>query len=139
MVYAEKITLSTNGFSDVKDITSEVKAIARHSGIKNGLINIFAIGSTASITTIEYEPALAEDVREQLEEFIPSTKRTRHSRTWGDDNGFSHLRAAFMGPGITVPLSGGKLVLGTWQQIVVIDHDNKPRSRDIFIQVMGEQ
>ncbi len=139
MVYGKKITLSTKGFSDIRDITSDVKSIVLKSGIKNGLVNISVIGSTASISTIEYEPALVEDVRDQLEEFIPSTRHTRHSQTWGDDNGFSHLRATFMGPGITVPLSGGKLVLGTWQQIVVIDHDNRPRSREIFIQVMGEQ
>jgi secondary thiamine-phosphate synthase enzyme len=138
MVFGKKITLSTRGFSDVKNITDQVRDIVGKSGIKNGLAEIFVIGSTASVSTIEYEPALVEDVREQLEEFVPSSKRTRHSQTWGDDNGFSHIRATFMGPGITVPVSGGELVLGTWQQIVVIDHDNRPRSRQIFIQVIGE-
>ncbi len=138
MVYGKKITLSTEGFSDIKNITDRVKSVSRQSGIKDGLISVFAIGSTASVSTIEYEPALVEDVRQQLEEFIPSSKHTRHSQTWGDDNGFSHMRATFMGPGITIPLSGGEPVLGTWQQIVVIDHDNRPRSRDIFIQVIGE-
>ncbi|MBC8387131.1 MAG: YjbQ family protein [Actinobacteria bacterium] len=138
MVYGKKIALSTKGFSDIKDITGEVKSIVSHSGIKNGLVGVFAIGSTASVSTIEYEPALVEDVRQQLEEFVSSDKHTRHSQTWGDDNGFSHIRATFMGPGINVPLSDGELVLGTWQQIIVIDHDNKPRSREVFIQVMGE-
>ena len=138
MVYGKKITLSTEGFSDIRDITSDVKSIVLKSGIKDGLVNISVIGSTASISTIEYEPALVEDVRDQLEEFVPSTRHTRHSQTWGDDNGFSHIRATLMGPGITVPVSDGGLVLGTWQQIVVIDHDNRPRSREIFIQVMGE-
>ncbi|OFW63252.1 MAG: secondary thiamine-phosphate synthase enzyme [Actinobacteria bacterium RBG_19FT_COMBO_36_27] len=138
MVYGKKITLSTEGFSDIRDITSDVKSIVLKSGIKDGLVNISVIGSTASISTIEYEPALVEDVRDQLEEFVPSTRHTRHSQTWGDDNGFSHIRATLMGPGITVPVSAGGLVLGTWQQIVVIDHDNRPRSREIFIQVMGE-
>ena len=138
MVFSKKITLSTKGFSDIKNITDQVKSIIDKSGINNGLAGIFAIGSTASVSTIEYEPALVEDVRQQLEEFVPSNKRTRHSQTWGDDNGFSHIRATFMGPGITVPVSNGKLVLGTWQQIVVIDHDNRPRSREIFVQVLGE-
>ncbi len=139
MVYGKKITLSTKGFSDIKNITDQVKDVVDKSGIKNGLVGVFAVGSTASVSTMEYEPALVEDVRQQLEEFVPADKHTRHSRTWGDDNGFSHIRATFMGPGITVTLSGGRLVLGTWQQIVVIDHDNRPRSREIFVQVMGEK
>jgi len=138
MVFGKKITLSTKGFSDIKNITDQVKNIISQSGIKDGLAGVFAVGSTASVSTVEYEPALVEDVRQQLEEFVPSNKSTRHSQTWGDDNGFSHIRATFMGPGITVPLSGGRLVLGTWQQIVVIDHDNRPRSREIFVQVIGE-
>ncbi len=139
MVFGKKITLSTKGFSDIKNITDEVKKIVSLSGIKNGLINVSVIGSTASISTMEYEPALTEDFRQQLEEFIPSNKQTRHSQTWGDDNGFSHIRATFMGPGITIPLSNGKLILGTWQQIIVVDHDNGPRTRELFIQVIGEQ
>jgi len=139
VVFGKKITLSTKGFSDIKDITGEVEGIVMQSGIKNGLVNVFIVGSTASVSTIEYEPALVEDMRQQLEEFIPASKNTRHSQTWGDDNGFSHLRATFMGPGICLPLSDGQLVLGTWQQIIVIDHDNRPRSRDVFIQVMGEK
>jgi secondary thiamine-phosphate synthase enzyme len=96
------------------------------------------VGSTASVTTIEHEPALVEDVKDQLEKFAPSTMNTRHSRTWGDDNGFSHIRATFMGPGLTAPVSQGSVILGTWQQIAVIDHDNRPRSRKIFVQVIGE-
>src|SRR4030043_1365406 len=138
MVFGKKNTLTTKGFSENKKITEEVKKIVSLSGIKNGLINVSVIGSTASISTMEYEPALSEDFRQQLEEFIPSDKQTRHSQTWGDDNGFSHIRATFMGPGITIPLSNGKLILGTWQQIIVIDHDNRLRSRDVFIQVIGE-
>ncbi|GAH29409.1 unnamed protein product [marine sediment metagenome] len=138
MVFGKKITLSTKGFSDIKNITDQVKSITHQSSIKNGLVGVFAIGSTASVSTTEYEPALVEDVRQQLEEFIPASKHTRHSQTWGDDNGFSHIRATFMGPGICVPLSDGELVLGTWQQIILIDHDNRPRSREVFVQVMGE-
>lgn len=138
MVFGREVNIETQGFSDIRNITSEVDAVAAGSGIKDGLVNISVIGSTASVTTIEYEPALVEDIRDQLEEFVASDKLTRHSKTWGDDNGFSHIRAAFMGPGITVPLSNGKMILGKWQQIVVIDHDNRPRSRRVFVQVMGD-
>jgi secondary thiamine-phosphate synthase enzyme len=138
MVFGKQITLDTKGYSDIRDITGEVQGIVSQSKIQNGLVHIFAVGSTASVTTIEYEPALVEDMKDQLEGFASSTMESRHSRTWGDDNGFSHIRATFMGPGMTVPVSDSTLVLGTWQQIVVIDHDNRPRSRKIFIQVMGE-
>ncbi len=138
MVFGEYFSIQTKGYSDIKNITNEVQNVVLNSGITNGLVNVFAVGSTASITTIEYEPALVGDVKEQLEKFAPRTMHSRHSQTWGDDNGFSHIRATFMGPGLTVPVSDGAVVLGTWQQIVVIDHDNRPRSRKIFIQVMGE-
>jgi secondary thiamine-phosphate synthase enzyme len=138
MVFGKQFTIETKGLSDIKDITASVQDIVATSNIQNGLVNVFAVGSTASITTIEFEPALVEDMRDQLEQFAPHTMKSRHSETWGDDNGFSHIRATFMGPGITVPFSKGKLVLGTWQQIVVIDHDNRPRSRKIFVQVLGE-
>ena len=138
MVYGKEFTIDTKGFSDIKDITGKVQDIVVKSGIKNGLVNIFAVGSTASITTIEYEPALEADMKEQLEKFASHTMKSRHSETWGDDNGFSHIRATFMGPGMTAPISDGNIVLGTWQQVVVIDHDNRPRSRKIFVQVMGE-
>jgi secondary thiamine-phosphate synthase enzyme len=138
MVFGDYITLKTKGLSDIHDVTGRVQEIVARSGIRDGLVNVFAVGSTASITTIEFEPALVEDVREQLENFAPHTMHSRHSQTWGDDNGFSHIRATFMGPGLTSPVSKGSLVLGTWQQIVVIDHDNRPRSRKIFVQVVGE-
>ncbi|MEE8328732.1 MAG: secondary thiamine-phosphate synthase enzyme YjbQ [Thermodesulfovibrionia bacterium] len=138
MVFGEYFSIHTAGYSDIKDITNEVQKIVLKSKMTNGLVSVFATGSTASITTIEYEPALVEDMKEQLEKFAPSTMHSRHSQTWGDDNGFSHIRATFMGPGLTVPVSDSTIVLGTWQQIVVIDHDNRPRSRKIFVQVMGE-
>jgi len=138
MVHGEQISLSTKGFSDIHDLTPRVEQIVANSGIKKGIVCVFAVGSTASVSTIEYEPALSEDFRDQLEKFAPHTMRTRHSETWGDDNGFSHIRATFMGPGLTVPVHDGALVLGTWQQIVLIDHDNRPRSRKVFVQVIGE-
>lgn len=138
MVSGEYITIETKGFSDIRDITAQVQEIVAGSGITNGLVHIFSVGSTASVTTIEYEPALVEDMKEQLEKFASRTMKSRHSETWGDDNGFSHIRATFMGPGLTVPISESSLVLGTWQQIAVIDHDNRPRSRKIFVQIIGE-
>ena len=138
MVFGKSITLPMKGFSDMRNITAEVEAIIGESGIASGIATVFATGSTASISTVEYEPALVEDVRERLETLAPRSMRSRHSETWGDDNGFSHIRATIMGPGITVPFTDGKMELGTWQQIVVIDHDNRPRSRRVFVQVMGE-
>ncbi|HDN59181.1 MAG: YjbQ family protein [Candidatus Neomarinimicrobiota bacterium] len=136
--YGEKIILQTRGFSHIINITEKVQEIISNSRITSGLACVSAIGSTASITTIEYEPALVEDMRELLEKIAPSTMKTRHSRTWGDDNGFSHLRASLMGPSVTIPFANKRLILGTWQQIVVIDHDNAPRTREIYVQVIGD-
>jgi secondary thiamine-phosphate synthase enzyme len=138
MIYSEYLNIKTNGFSDIINITDDIQRIAANSNILDGMINVFVTGSTASVSTIEFEPALVEDVKEQLEKMISKNLKTRHSETWGDDNGFSHIRATLMGPGIVVPLTNGKLVLGTWQQIVIIDHDNRPRGRKIYIQIMGE-
>jgi len=138
MVYGEKISIDTKGFSDIKDITGKVINIVRKSKIKDGIINISVIGSTASVSTMEFEPALSEDIRDHLENFVPSDKITRHSQTWGDDNGFSHIRATFMGPSITLPLADNIPLLGQWQQIVIIDHDNRPRDRKVYVQIIGE-
>ena len=138
MVYGKSLSVQTKGFSDIRDITDMVSSVISESKIKEGAAVVFVTGSTASISTIEYEPALVEDVREKLEQIVSQKMHSRHSQTWGDDNGFSHIRATLMGPGITVPITGGRLVLGTWQQIVIIDHDNRPRNREIFVQVMGE-
>ena len=136
-IQAETVELKTRGFSSIHDITRNVAEIAKRSGLTEGIVNVFNIGSTASISTIEFEPALVQDMTDHLEKFAPAAMKTRHGETWGDDNGFSHIRATFMGPGITVPLHEGRLVLGTWQQIVVIDHDNRPRDRRVFVQIMG--
>ena len=138
MTFSKTIRLATKGFSDITDMTATIEAIISESGIQEGIINISVIGSTASITTIEFEPALVEDFREKLEQLVSSTERSRHSETWGDDNGFSHMRASLMGPGITMPVSKGRLVRGTWQQVVFIDHDNRPRDREVFVQIIGE-
>jgi len=138
MVFSEKISIQTKGFSDILNITRQVQNIVDQSECQNGIVTVTAIGSTASITTIEFEPALIQDMQEQLEKFASRHMHSHHSETWGDDNGFSHIRASFMGPGITIPFTKGKLVLGTWQQIVVIDHDNRPRQRQVYVQVIGE-
>lgn len=138
MVYGKEFTVSTKGFSQILDVTGNVKRVIQDSGMRDGLANVFVIGSTASISTIEFDPALVQDMADQLEGFAPKDMPTRHGQTWGDDNGFSHIRSTFMGPGITVPFSEGELILGTWQQIVVIDHDNRPRKRRIHVQVLGE-
>lgn len=138
MVFGKQISISTQGYSDIRDITDRIRDVVRESGVAAGLAHVFVIGSTASVSTIEFEPALVADMQEQLEQFASRTMRSRHSRTWGDDNGFSHIRATFMGPCLTVPVAEGELVLGTWQQIVVIDHDNRPRTRKLYVQVLGE-
>jgi secondary thiamine-phosphate synthase enzyme len=138
MVHGEIIELQSQGFSELTNVTKHVQQILARSGADSGIVNIFVIGSTASVSTIEFEPALNADMRDKLEQLVPSTEPSRHSETWGDDNGFSHMRATLMGPGINVPFVEGRLILGTWQQIVVIDHDNRPRERKLHVQVMGE-
>lgn len=137
MTTGQTITVPTEGFSDIVNITEQIQTTVTQSKIRNGIVSITAIGSTASVTTIEFEPALVLDMQELLNTLVPETIRSRHSETWGDDNGFSHMRATLMGPGITIPVEHGKLLTGTWQQIVVIDHDNRPRNRQIRIQVVG--
>jgi secondary thiamine-phosphate synthase enzyme len=136
-IHGEKITVSTKGFSDVRNITDQVQQVVAKAGITEGIASVFVIGSTASVTTIEFEPNLVEDFQDHLEQLASQKKKTRHGETWGDDNGFSHIRATLMGPGNTVPVAGSDLVLGTWQQIVLIDHDNRSRHREVFVQVIG--
>jgi len=138
MVITDTISLSTKGFSDVLDINGKVAKIAENSGIQNGMVNVFCSGSTGSITTIEYESGVINDLRKALEKIVPSNIPYEHDKRWGDGNGFSHVRAALMKPSLTIPLVKGKLTLGTWQQIVFIDFDNRGRNRDIIVQVMGE-
>ena len=138
MVHGESFTVRSQGFSDIRDITQTVQQIVARSGMSQGLANITALGSTASVSTIEYEPALVEDLRELLERLVSRNLHSRHSATWGDDNGFSHLRATLMGPSLTVPVADGTVLLGTWQQIVLIDHDNRPRDRLVRVQLSGE-
>lgn len=137
-IITESITLSTKGFSDIIDITSSVRTILENNSIKNGNATIFVAGSTAGVTTIEYEPGLLKDVPDMYENLVPQNKKYFHDATWGDGNGFSHVRAALLGPSLVIPFENGRLLLGTWQQIVVIDFDNRSRQRQIVIQLLGE-
>jgi len=138
MVATDTISLRTKGFSDVLDITDKVTRIVEDSRIQTGLVNVFCSGSTGSITTIEYESGVINDLKKALEKIVPSNIPYEHDKRWGDGNGFSHVRAALMKPSLTIPIVKGKLTLGTWQQIVFIDFDNRGRNRDIIVQVMGE-
>ena len=137
LAHGETVEVDTEGFSDVVDLTEHVRRVVGESGVRRGHVSVTAVGSTASVTTIEYEPALVQDMRELLEELVPTDRPSRHSETWGDDNGFSHMRATLMGPGVCLPVEGGAPLTGTWQQVVVIDHDNRPRRRRVRIQVAG--
>ena len=138
MIKNSEIRFESSGDGDIRDLTSKVAEIVASCGLGNGSVNVFTPGSTAAITTIEYEPGLLQDIPRLMEKLIPSGIDYEHDKTWHDGNGFSHLRAALIGPGITVPFVSGKMTLGTWQQIVFLEFDNRPRSRSVVVQVMGE-
>lgn len=138
MVRTGAIALITKGFTDIIDITEQVTAIASASGIINGLITVFCQGSTGAITTIEYESGVINDLRRAIEKIASSDIPYEHDKQWGDGNGFSHVRAALMKPSLTIPLIKGELSLGTWQQIVFIDFDNRGRNRKIIVQAIGD-
>jgi secondary thiamine-phosphate synthase enzyme len=132
------IALSTKGNADIIDITSQVDGIVKSSKIKNGIAAIFVPGSTGALTTIEYESGAIEDLKRAIERIAPENIEYKHNLKWGDGNGHSHVRAALLGPSIAVPVIDGKLILGTWQQLVFIDFDNRPRNRKIAVQIVGE-
>ncbi len=131
------ITLESEGHCHIMDITSRVEEILEKSGLQKGNVIVFVSGSTAAVTTIEYEPGLIRDLPELLDRLIPEGSY-HHDATWGDGNGYAHLRSAFIGTSFTVPFAEARLLLGTWQQIVCIDFDNRPRQRRLAVQVMGE-
>ena len=128
----------TKGQDECLDITEQVQAVVERSKIRQGLATVFVTGSTAGVTTIEFEPGLVRDLKEAVERLFPESLRYAHHETGGDDNGFSHLRASFLGPSLSVPVVEGKLQLGTWQQIVLVDFDVRPRTRSYLIQLIGE-
>lgn len=139
MVVTEKITLQTRGNTHIQDITEQAQAAVSRSGVSQGTVTLFNIGSTAALSTIEYEPGLVNrDIAAALEKIAPENGPYEHEKTWHDDNGHAHVRATLMGPSLTVPIVDGALTLGTWQQIVLIDFDTRPRSRTVICQIMGE-
>lgn len=135
-VYTEKFTINTKGFTDIIDITQKVKSAVYNHNIRNGNVVVAIAGSTASITTIEYEPGLIKDLPDILDSIAPMDKIYHHDDTWHDGNGYAHIRAAIFGSSVSIPLIDGALLLGTWQQIVLVDFDNKPRSRNIHVQII---
>ena len=132
------VEISTRGHTDIVDITQQVEQVLGESELKNGSLTVFVSGSTAGITSIEYEPGLLKDLPEAFEKLAPTGVTYHHDAAWGDGNGYAHVRAAMLGSSFTVPFDNGKLLLGTWQQIVVIDFDNRPRKRSVVVQMMGE-
>ncbi len=138
MIFQKDIYRETRGFCDVKDITPEVSSCIAESNIKEGICVIFIPGSTAAVTTIEYEPGVIRDLQKFIEKLIPQDIHYDHNSRWGDGNGFSHVRASILGPSLSIPVSAGGLMLGTWQQIVLIDFDNRSRQRHIILKIIGE-
>jgi secondary thiamine-phosphate synthase enzyme len=137
-VITKSIELSTQGHTDIIDITRDVQEVLRGSGLKEGSLTVFVSGSTAGVTTIEYEPGLLKDLPEAFEKFAATGVTYHHDAAWGDGNGYAHVRAALVGPSFTAPFADSKLLLGTWQQIVLIDFDNRARQRSVVVQMMGE-
>jgi secondary thiamine-phosphate synthase enzyme len=132
------IFMHTTGKSDIIDITSQVSKEVKKSPIQNGAVTLFIPGSTASLTTIEFEAGVINDLREAIERLAPEDIYYEHNLRWGDGNGYAHVRAAMIGPSLHIPIIDGKMTLGTWQQIVVLDFDNRPRDRHIIVQISGE-
>jgi len=128
----------TTGGDDIFDITADVQEGIADTGYTGGTVTVFVPGSTGAVTTIEFEPGVVGDLREAFERAVPRSIAYAHDAAWGDGNGYSHVRAAWVGPSLTVPFVGGRLVLGTWQQIVLCDFDNKPRRRRVVLQILGE-
>jgi secondary thiamine-phosphate synthase enzyme len=137
-IHTKKLSEKTSGFCDIIDITARVREQVEQKKIERGLVTLFVSGSTAALTSIEYEPGLLRDLKEFIEQLIPSGRRYHHDDRWGDDNGFSHLRASLFGPSLAIPIENGRMLLGTWQQVVLLDFDNRPRTREIIVQLMGE-
>ncbi|MFC1957846.1 secondary thiamine-phosphate synthase enzyme YjbQ [Chloroflexota bacterium] len=138
MVVTKMISLQTKGQCDIVDITNQVAEQVAETTIKNGTVTLFVTGSTAGVTTIELEPGLVADFQGMWQRNVSQNIPYDHDRRWGDGNGYSHIRASLLGASLVVPFDGKRLTLGTWQQIVLVDFDNRPRSRQIVLQIMGE-
>lgn len=137
-IKTKTIQLKTKGFTDIIDLSEEIEKFLKETKVKEGTLIVFVPGSTAGITTIEYEPGLKKDIPKFLEEILPYKKDYEHHKTWGDDNGSSHIRAALIGPSQSIPIINGKLTTGTWQQVVLIDFDTGARIRKVILQIIGE-
>ena len=136
-VVSVKKSVESRGNTHVIDITPEVASSVAEAGIETGVATVFVTGSTAGVTTVEFEPGLVKDLDAAFNRLMPKELEYRHHETWGDDNGHSHVRASLLGPSLAVPFEHGQLALGTWQQIVLIDFDTRPRSRNYMIQIIG--
>ena len=137
-VFRDKIRLSSSGYCDIHNITDQVSAVLKKSGLKQGICCVAAVGSTAAISTMEYEPGLLKDIPRFFESLLPSDVPYEHDKTWGDGNGFSHMRSFLLKTSATIPFNDGRLDLGTWQQVVFLDFDNRSRHREITVQLVGE-
>jgi secondary thiamine-phosphate synthase enzyme len=138
MIITDRLDIKTKGQGDIVDVTSDVSAALKRAGLQDGNVTVFVPGSTASITTIEFEPGAVSDFNRTMEEIAPRAAEYRHHLRWGDDNGSSHVRAALLGPSLTVPFARGELLLGTWQQIVLVEFDTRARKRELVLQLIGE-
>ena len=138
MVITKEIGLKTKGHCDIHDITDQVADVVRGTGLSNGIANVFTPSATSGLTTIEYESGALADLQQLLGEIAPAQRDYRHNLRWGDGNGHSHVRAALIGPSITVPFVNCRLTLGTWQQLIFLDFDNRSRSRRLVVQIVGE-
>lgn len=139
MTASHAFTVKTQGLNDTLDLTPRVEEIVHNAKLSDGIVTVFVPGSTAGITTIEFESGVVDDLKRAIERLAPQHMHYDHDRRWGDGNGFSHVRAALLGPSLTIPVKNGELQLGTWQQIVLIDFDNRPRNREVIVQIFGEQ
>ncbi len=137
-VTTKKIKINTKGDTDIIDITRKVQDVLSGSKIKSGTVTVFVQGSTGGLTTVEYEPGLVQDLETFFEKVAPRSGHYEHNMRWHDGNGYAHVRASFLGPSLVVPFTDKKLQLGTWQQIIFIDFDNRSRSRELIVQIMGE-
>jgi secondary thiamine-phosphate synthase enzyme len=137
-VQSHSIQLSTRGDTDIHDITDQIARHVTQSGLKAGIVTIFCPSSTSALTTIEYESGALNDLRRLFDEIVPQNRDYAHNARWHDGNGHSHVRAALLGPSLTVPFVNGELKLGTWQQVIYVDFDNRPRRRELVLQLIGE-
>jgi len=135
---SHEITVQTRGDGDVLDLTAQVTGFVDSTGLESGIVVVAVVGSTAGITTIEYEPGLVADLRKAFDRVAPAGVAYEHDSRWGDGNGHSHVRASMLGPSLTLPVVQGKVALGTWQQVVLVDFDTRPRTRRVVIEVLGE-